>query len=618
MHYRSRGPFCTAEAITATIKAINLTSIDPKQKPLGALVQPDGVQFRVWAPEVQQVELVLDTEGDPRMMNRVGDYFETRITGLAAGARYRYRVDGGAPVPDPASRYQPDGVHGPSQVVDPARYEWQDGGWKGLPQRDLAFYELHVGTFTEAGTFRGVMEQLPYLKRLGVTAVEIMPVGDFPGRWNWGYDPAAFFAPSRAYGSPDDLRALVDAAHQHGLAIFLDVIYNHFGPDGSYAAIFGKFFTHKHSSPWGDGINLDDDHSEGVRHFFIDNALHWLTEYHFDGLRLDATHALQDDSETHFLAELSEAVEALEGRKRYLIAEDERNLATLIRPRSAGGFSLDAVWADDFHHQIRNVTAGDADGYFADFAGTTAADLAKTLRQGWYYAGQRSVFQGKPRGTDPAGISREHFVFCIQNHDQVGNRAMGDRLHHGIPLHLYRAVSALLLFAPELPLLFMGQEWAARSPFQFFTDHNEELGRLVSEGRKKEFGGFTGFKGEVPDPQDPATFERSKLKWSELQEPAHAGIANLYRDLLRLRRALDGELEIETHGEHSLTLRRGQHYLLLALCADQRLAMPADARVLLQTEHCDYATDGEVVKVQKQHAFFPRASALVCATGSQH
>ncbi len=265
------------------------------------------------------------------------------------------------------------------------------------------------------------------------------------------------------------------------------MIYNHFGPDGAYAAAFGKFFTDKHSSPWGQGINLDDEHCDGARGFFIDNAVHWLREYRIDGLRLDATHALQDDSQTHFLAELATAVHALPGWRRYLIAEDCRNLDTLLRPQQSGGYGLDAVWADDFHHQIRNITAGDTDGYFEDFIETGAADIAATLRQGWFYTGQKSAHDGEPRGTDPAGIPLDRFVHCIQNHDQVGNRARGDRLHHQIPLEMYRAVSALLLFVPELPLLFMGQEWAAGSPFQFFTDHSAELGKAVSEGRKREF-----------------------------------------------------------------------------------------------------------------------------------
>lgn len=589
--------------------------MDHRRRPLGALVQPDGVLFRLWATEARQVDLVLEPEGTSLPMDAVdGGFFERFLPGLRPGARYRYRMPGGEPLPDPASRYQPEGVHGPSEVVDPGSYRWGDGQWTGVPQSELVFYELHIGTFTEAGTFRGAIDRLPYLSELGVTAIEIMPVGDFPGRWNWGYDPAALFAPSRAYGTPDDLRALVDGAHQAGLAVFLDVIYNHFGPDGNYAAAFGKFFTEKHASPWGQGINLDDRHSEGVRNFFIDNALHWFGEYHFDGLRLDAAHALQDDSQTHFLAELSAAVECLGGRKRYLVAEDERNLATLVRPRCEGGYGLDAVWADDFHHQIRNATAGDMEGYYADFAHTTAEDIAATLRQGWFYIGQQSVHSGKPRGTDPAGISLERFVLCIQNHDQVGNRPTGARLHHETSLSLYRAASALLLFVPELPLLFMGQEWATSSPFQFFTDHNQQLGPLVTEGRKNEFRGFAGFQGEVPDPQDFSTFQRSKLNWNELEEPAHRGMSDLYRRLLKLRRELRGQPEIRARGERALSARRGRHHLLVALADRQRLPMPEASTVLLQTEQAEYAPDGEPATFDRGQVFFPRAGAVICLT----
>jgi maltooligosyltrehalose trehalohydrolase len=589
------------------------SQLDGNQRALGALLQNEGVVFRLWAPEARHVDLVLESAGKTLPMESVGEgFYERHVPHLKPGALYRYRLNGETTLPDPASRYQPQGVHGPSQVIDPAQYAWRDGEWPGLPQRDLVFYELHIGAFTNEGTFASAAKRLPYLKQLGLTALQVMPVADFPGRWNWGYDPAAFFAPSRTYGSPDDLRALVDSAHQLGMAVFLDVVYNHFGPDGSYAPVFGKFFTDKHRSPWGQGVNLDDLHSEGVRNFFIDNALHWLLEYHFDGLRLDATHALQDESDPHFLTQLGEAVGSLDGRKRYLIAEDERNLASLVRPRSAGGYGLDAVWADDFHHQIRNVTAGDSDGYFSDFAATTAADIAATLRQGWFYTGQLSPHHGRPRGTKPAGIPLERFVICIQNHDQVGNRPTGSRLHHEIPHSLYRAVSALLLFGPELPLLFMGQEWATESPFQFFTDHNEELGRLVTAGRKREFRGFAGFQGEVPDPQDPATFQRSILNWDELQEWPHRGVHALYRDLLMLRPQIQGEPEIEVQGDRALALRRGRHHLLLALADGQRLPVPPETDVLLQTEQSEYAVDGQPVSFSEGHAFFPRAAAVVC------
>ena len=583
---------------------------------LGALVQADGVLFRLWAPEVKQVDLVLENGdqgngGQAVPMQANDEYFERFMPGLAAGTRYRFRADLGSPLPDPASRFQPEGIHGPSEVVDPNQYRWGDEAWSGVPLAQCVFYELHVGTFTPEGTFRSAIERLPYLRDLGITAIELMPVDDFPGRWNWGYDPAAMYAPSRAYGTPDDLRSLVDAAHQLGMAVYLDVIYNHFGPDGAYAAAFGRFFTDKHSSPWGQGINLDDRHSAGARGFFIDNALYWLREYHIDGLRLDATHALQDDSQTHFLAELATVVRALPGRRRYLIAEDCRNLDILVRPQHSGGYGLDAIWADDFHHQIRNLTAGDTDGYFEDYIGTTAEELAATLRQGWFYTGQNSPHDGQPRGSDPVDLPHDCFVHCIQNHDQVGNRAKGERLHHQIPLDLYRAVSALLLFSPKVPLLFMGQEWAASSPFQFFTDHSEELGKAVSEGRKREFKKFAHFQGEVPDPQDPATFERSKLRWDELQQPPHQGVLNWYRDLIRLRGELPAECEIAVHGERSLSLHRGRYHLLVALAEQQRLPLPAGATPLLQSEDARYGGEGKSVTFEADQVVFQRPGAVV-------
>lgn len=582
----------------------------------GALLESDGVRFSLWAPRAKQVELLLDS-GEVIPMIEGGGYFQQFVPSLEAGRTYRYRMDGGDPLPDPASRFQPEGVHGPSQVVDPFSFRWKDAAWPGVAQKDLVFYELHVGTFTPAGTFRGVQAQLDYLKDLGVTAIELMPVADFPGRWNWGYDPAAFFAPSRAYGAPDELRALVDAAHRTGLAIFLDVIYNHFGPDGAYAASFAPFYTEKHHTPWGAGINLDDEHSRGARDFFIDNALHWLGEYHFDGLRLDAVHALKDDSTPHFLAELSAAVDTLPGPERYLIAEDNRNLRTLLLPRSEGGYEMDGVWSDDFHHQIRNMIAGDADGYYADFSDTTAADIAKTVAQGWFYSGQVGRESGEVRGSDPSGLPLERFVFCIQNHDQVGNRAHGDRLHHHVPTTAYRAASTLLLVVPQLPLLFMGQEWATSSPFQFFTDHHAELGVLVSEGRKNEFEGIAAATEEVPDPQDGDTFLRSRLQWDEQKEWPHQGIRNLYRDLLALRCQLEGKPEIEVHGPRALTLRRGAHSVVVALDEDLSVPLPdAAGELVLHTEQPEYAQHGRAPQIAGGQVQFPVPGAAIFVASS--
>ena len=582
--------------------------------PLGALPRKGGTLFRVWSPNVQAVELLLEPSGKATPMKFVGSgYFEHLAPGVQPGDLYRYRLDGKDVFPDPASRFQPEGVHGPSMVIDPSAYVWHDEDWEGIAQKDLVFYELHVGAFSPEGTFAGVQERLEYLRDLGVTAIELMPVADFPGQRNWGYDHAALYAPSRAYGMPDDLRDLVEVAHDLGMAVFLDVIYNHLGPDGAYVAAFAPMFTGKHHTPWGDAINLDDRYSDGVRHFFIDNALYWLREFHLDGLRLDATNALKDDSATHFLADLSSAVEAFEpGPDRILIAEDHRNLNTLVLPQSEGGYGLDGVWVDDFHHQIRNLTAGDVESYYAAYEGTTAKDIAATLNQGWFYTGQRNPATGEPRGTDPSDVRLDQAVFCIQNHDQIGNRALGERLTADVAPHVFRAASALLLFAPELPLLFMGQEWAATTPFQFFTDHNEELGRLVTEGRKKEFEKFSGFGGQdVPDPQDEATFQRSRLDWSELERPAHGGVLRLYQDLLRLRSDVEGEFEATPHGNTGLVLRRGNHALLVTLGEAATLPLPQGAEPVLHTETDRYAADVQPPDVTGGQVRFRRAGALI-------
>jgi maltooligosyltrehalose trehalohydrolase len=586
------------------------------QSALGAIVRDNAVQFRLWAPKASTVSLVLYPDERTVPMAHVGDgYYEATVPGARHGTTYRYLIDDRFLIPDPVSRYQPEGVHGPSMVVDPTRYRWRDVEWQGVPREDLIFYELHVGTFTPEGTFDGVRERLPYLKDLGITAIELMPVADFPGRWNWGYDPAAFFAPSRAYGEPDDLRRLVDDAHGLGMAVYLDVIYNHLGPDGSYVAALAPMFTDKHLTPWGQAINLDDTGSEGVRRFFIENALYWLREYHIDGLRLDATHALIDTSKTHFLAELVDAVAELsEGPRRILFAEDQRNINHMILPREKGGMGLDGIWTDDFHHQVRNLTAGDRDGYFASFEGTTADHLAKTVRQGWFFDGVYDPVTQEVRGSDASVIDPSQCVIFIQNHDQVGNRPLGNRLTADIPLPLYRAVSALLLFAPELPLLFMGQEWAATTPFLFFTDHNEELGKLVSAGRKAEFGHFEGFKGEVPDPQDPDTFYQSRLDWSELEIPIHAATLQLYRDLIRIRREIKGGATVEAFNETALSVRRGNFSLLVNLGQKLSVPLPIDAEVLLDTESERYAPDGHPPTLTEGELQFHTPGALLFRT----
>jgi maltooligosyltrehalose trehalohydrolase len=479
--------------------------------------------------------------GNHPLLRGPDETFSALVPEARVGDRYRYLLDGKGPFPDPASRFQPDGVHGPSEVVDATLFKWTDSNWTGISLDELVIYELHIGTFTPAGTFAAVIDHLQELKTLGVTAIELMPVADFPGRRNWGYDGVDLFAPARCYGRTDDLRRLVDSAHRAGLAVLLDVVYNHLGPDGNYLAAFSPYyFSKRHRTTWGTGLNLDGEHSERVRDFFIQNALHWIHEYHFDGLRLDATHALEDNSANHFLAELSARVhDSVGARKVLVISEDHRNLATMVKPQAERGWGLDAVWTDDFHHQIRRFLAGDHEGYYRDFTGTLT-DLATTIRRGWFYCGQHSTNFNAPRGTDPAGIPPRRFVYCLQNHDQVGNRAMGDRLHHQIDVAAYRAATVLLLCSPATPLLFMGQEWAASTPFLFFTDHKPELGRRVTEGRRKEFQSFSAFsdaktRERIPDPQAEATFQSSKLNWAERDQEPHVSVYRLYQALLRFR-----------------------------------------------------------------------------------
>jgi maltooligosyltrehalose trehalohydrolase len=552
---------------------------------LGAWPEQGGIRFRVWAPERQRVDVVLDAGGPHArtlQLERSSDGTHSVLAEGSAGLRYAYLLDGDGPFPDPASRFQPDGVHGSSEVVDPRAFAWSDQEWNGLPLGDLVLYEAHVGTFSPEGTFQGVIDRLGHLSGLGITGLELMPVADFPGARNWGYDGVDLFAPARCYGTPDDLRRLVDSAHRLGIAVLLDVVYNHFGPDGAYMSAFSPhYFSAIHHTPWGQAINLDGEHAGHVRSFLVENALHWIHEYHIDGLRLDATHALIDDSPRHFLRELTERVHAsVAGRTVVLIAEDDRNLAAGLMPAAQEGWGLDGMWADDFHHHVRRLAAGDADGYFQDYSGSTE-DIAATLRQGWFYTGQYSAYRRGGRGTDPAGISPERMIICLQNHDQIGNRAFGERLPHQIDPAAFRALSALLLLAPETPLLFMGQEWAAGSPFLYFTDHHAKLGALVTEGRRAEFSRFTIFadpvaRESIPDPQAEATFLASRLDWQERLREPHAGVERLYRALLGLRRrdpslrapSEGGTFQAAAIGDAALALRRrapsGAELLLVA------------------------------------------------------
>lgn len=549
----------------------------------GPLPGEDGCLFRVWARPEAKIELLLEGDIAPRtvpMSFQPDGMHEVYVAGVVPGTRYWFKIDGAGPYPDPASRYQPLGVHGPSQVVDHNDFLWGQDEFLVPPLRDLVIYELHVGTFTPAGTFLGVIEKLDSLRELGVNVIELMPIADFAGERNWGYDGVSLYAPSRSYGAPDDLRRLVDAAHRRQIAVCLDVVYNHLGPDGAYHSVFApRFYSGKHTTPWGDGLNFDGEASDKVRAYFIESGLAWICDYRVDGLRVDATHAIQDDSHPPFLTELTQRCHAAAhslGKRVFIIAEDERNERRLVLPPECGGYGFDAVWSDDFHHHMRHRLAGDSDGYYCDFDGSTES-IAKTIRDGWFFSGQCTGHNGKVRGTMADGLSHESRVFCIQNHDQIGNRAFGERLSSQISSASYFAASALLLASPEIPLLFMGQEWSAPEPFLYFTDHDRELGRLVTEGRRKEFEHFSAFADKarreaIPDPQANRTYLESKLDWAVRETPMHTACLNWYRDMLRIRKCLLRESQFqlcEALGEKAIHLQwksiRGCFSIVVAL-----------------------------------------------------
>lgn len=503
--------------------------------------------FRLWARPNARIELVLQhgcSAHSVQMERQPGGMYETHVAGVGAGTRYWYKIDGAGPFPDPASRYQPLGAHGPSELIAQPDALGSIADFHPPPMRELILYELHIGAFTPAGTFLGAIEKLDHLRSLGITAIELMPIADFAGSRNWGYDGVCPYAPAHSYGTPTDLRALVREAHRLEIAVLLDVVYNHLGPDGAYQATFAPaFYSNKHKTPWGDGLNFDTKANEMVRAYFIGSALMWIGDYHFDGLRVDAAHAIRDDSSLPFLTELTERIHGTArslGREVFVIAEDERNERSLVLPPAEGGNGFDAVWSDDFHHHLRHRLAGDNDGYYRGFDGKTQ-NIAATINEGWFFHGQPVGDTGKSRGTTPMGLSRESRLFCIQNHDQIGNRAFGERLSSQISRPQYYAATALLLLAPEIPLLFMGQEWAAPEPFLYFTDHNKQLGELVTGGRRREFEHFAGFKDEaqrqkIPDPQSKETFLASKLDWDLRLLPDHAACLRWYEYLLRVRK----------------------------------------------------------------------------------
>lgn len=514
----------------------------------GARPQGDGsTLFRVWAPRAESLEVKMLGD-EPRTFSLEASgagVFEVRVPGVSAGADYFYVVNGNER-PDPVSRFQPEGVHGPSRVVEPEAFEWTDKDWKGLALKEYVVYELHTGTFTPEGTFASVIPKLAHLKSLGITAVELMPVAEFPGARNWGYDGAHLYAPQSTYGGPDGLKRLIDACHREGLAFVLDVVYNHLGPEGNYAGEYMPLYNEAHKSPWGAGLNFDGEASEGVRRYFIENALYWLTEYHVDALRLDAIHAIVDTSEKHLLRQLSEEFHAQAralGRPAYLIAESDLNDVRVLK-HEREGYGIDAQWSDDFHHSLHAILTKADRGYFIDFG--RVAELAKAIAEGFVYCGQHSRFRNKCHGTPSAERPGEQFVVCIQNHDQIANGYWGDRLARVVePARQRLAASILLCGAPNVPMLFMGEEWGERAPFLYFTSHTDaELGRAVRKGRMAEYDSFVREEGETEstiggfsDPQSEITFVRSRLNWESLSKQPHAGMLAFYQDLLALRRA---------------------------------------------------------------------------------
>lgn len=509
--------------------------------PFGARLTGEGALFRLWAPSADTVRL-WTSQGEHAMERDAQGWHSAKVADAASGMLYRFRI-GDLMVPDPASRFQPDDIDGPSMLVDPAAYRWSDGAWRGRPWEEAVIYELHVGTFTAEGTYRAALRRLKGLRDLGITAIELMPIADFPGSRSWGYDGVLHYAPDSAYGAPSDLKALIDHAHELGLMVFLDVVYNHFGPQGNYLPGYARpFFTERHQTLWGAGINFDGEHGRIVRDFFLHNALYWLDEYHFDGLRFDAVHAIADDSKPHFIAELASHIRSeLPGRHIHLILENNANEARwLERGESFEPTLHTAQWNDDIHHAWHRLLTGEEEGYYGDYR-DPAAHLGRCLAEGFAYQGEASGHDGGHRGEPSAHLPPSAFISFLQNHDQIGNRAHGDRLATLAPPERLSLARAALLLGPQIPMLFMGEEWGATTPFQYFVDFTDsDLAKAVREGRAREFAGFGAFSDEalrdaIPDPTADTTFAHSRLNWDEREEPAHHGVLEETRRLLAVR-----------------------------------------------------------------------------------
>ncbi|MDG4831278.1 malto-oligosyltrehalose trehalohydrolase [Solwaraspora sp. WMMD1047] len=579
---------------------------------------PAGGGFAVWAPAARRVRLRVPGSPDRELPAADGGWWRLPAADAPAGTDYGFLLDDSdQPLPDPRSRWQPHGVHGLSRRYDHAAFEWTDQGWTGRQLAGSVLYELHVGTFTPAGTFDGVIDRLDHLVALGVDLIELLPVNAFNGEHNWGYDGVCWYAPHEPYGGPDGLKRLVDAAHARGLGVILDVVYNHFGPSGAYAPLFGPYLSER-ANPWGSGINLDGPHSDEVRRYIIDSVLMWLRDYHVDGLRLDAVHALADSRATPLLEELAAEVETLSthlGRPLSLIAESDLNDPRLVTPREAGGFGLHAQWNDDAHHALHTLLTGERQGYYADFGSLQC--LAEVLTGGFFHAGTWSSFRGRQHGRriDRDRLPAHRLVAYLQNHDQIGNRATGDRISATLSPGLLRVGATLLLTAPFTPMLFMGEEWGASTPWQFFTSHPEpELAAAVASGRRREFAAHGWPAGDVPDPQDPATVQRSRLDWAELDRPAHRELLDFYRRLIALRKSRadlsDPRLDrVDVRcGDQFIVIRRGRCVVAANLAGRaRRINLPEVVRsVLLAT--------GPGVTAMRDVVELPAESAVVVAT----
>jgi maltooligosyltrehalose trehalohydrolase len=559
--------------------------------------------LRVWAPLPRTVEVEVEGRRSP-LHPEPGGWWSGEVGG--PGTDYALVLDGGDPRPDPRSAWQPHGVHGPSRVVDHDAFGWTDQRWRGLPLAGSVLYELHVGTFTSDGTFDAAIERLDHLAELGVDAVELLPCNAFAGRWGWGYDGVAWFAVHDPYGGPDGLKRFVDAAHARGIGVVMDVVYNHLGPAGNYLPEFGPYLTDAHTTPWGPAVNLDREGSDEVRRYVLDNALMWLRDYHVDGLRIDAVHALVDERATHLLEELAVEVEALGAQLRkplFLIAESDLNDPRMVTSREAGGHGLDGQWADDVHHALHANLTGEDAGYYGDFVGLPA--LAKVLSGVFLHDGSWSSFRGRAHGRPvPATVPGHRFVVYLQDHDQIGNRATGDRISATLSDGLLKVGAALVLTSPFTPMLFMGEEWGARTPWQFFSDHEGELGEAVRKGRRAEFASHGWATDEVPDPQAEQTLRDSTLDWSEPVQPRHAALLAWTRDLIALRRArpelTDGRRDrVQVAYDEDarwLVVRRGGLAVVCNL-GPERNVVPLEGSpegVLLQSEPTAVAGPGKV------------------------